>query len=957
MEPRPGPRRRRLIGRDRESFQLSRALSPTSPTHLIVVTGAPGMGKTALVTGALAELDQHRVLEIAGDPHDVSGPLSELSVLAAELGVDEEFTAAGHELSARVGALFSGLDRRRGRPVIVVEDAHWLDEVSQQILAGLARVIHRLPATMLLILREGQGRVTETILRVAAASADSLVLELTPLSAGQVHDFLQQRLQASIPAPLAASTAERTGGSPLHLEAAIGLLRSGAVARLEDAVRNATDSLGAPGVLEDFLEAELSTADDATRAALLALAVGGPRSPAELTETLSALGHDRVVPSALRRSTLVETGRDGKLSCHHDLQAEAIVRQAEPAALESVHRGLARALPRREALTHRIALARSSPDPHLVQELSDSWIGAIMRGDRQEVHTVGAMLMTILPAVTDRYILQVIQDGQDHLVDQAVARALELHHDSLEPGLLGVLRALQQLAAGDLDDAAAHSRRLDVGTLSHYELLLLGYTVMRTSNERLVHGDFHLIADPGPVHAALRELAATPHDEPAVTLAAQLLTSALESVTLLAHDDSSSLQVPSLLASLGEVVDSMRGKPGTEIMVGPAIALRAEIMRQWGLANGAAVLLRKLRREDRSLTAAVACALTLSWIDVEAGRWDRAHSTVLATHGRLLGTRVDVTSAQVVAMAGLVPALRGEDDTVEDVIAAVGVLTPAEDRAAPRVVCDLVRVWQHTAAGIAQEQTFEALHRLWDHGASGRLTDVTALVLRLRAALTLGHTADVPAVRSLLRDGHVAPDCARGRYVSAHVDALAATASGASSAEIHALFDRARELLEEQMATEVHAPLRIFVPVLAEDHVRALAAAPNTRGAHLEQAVTTLLTAADLVLNWGARAWSNRLRSLDPRLTPTGAPAARPGMMSPALVDALAGLTSREKQIALLVRDGASNREIAEQLFLSIRTVEYHVANALTKLDCRNRVELRSTLASAPRDVSPTSTS
>jgi DNA-binding NarL/FixJ family response regulator len=51
-------------------------------------------------------------------------------------------------------------------------------------------------------------------------------------------------------------------------------------------------------------------------------------------------------------------------------------------------------------------------------------------------------------------------------------------------------------------------------------------------------------------------------------------------------------------------------------------------------------------------------------------------------------------------------------------------------------------------------------------------------------------------------------------------------------------------------------------------------------------------------------------------------------------------LTERELEVALLVIEGASNREIAERLYLSVRTVEVHVGRILAKLEVRSRVEL-----------------
>jgi len=52
------------------------------------------------------------------------------------------------------------------------------------------------------------------------------------------------------------------------------------------------------------------------------------------------------------------------------------------------------------------------------------------------------------------------------------------------------------------------------------------------------------------------------------------------------------------------------------------------------------------------------------------------------------------------------------------------------------------------------------------------------------------------------------------------------------------------------------------------------------------------------------------------------------------------GLTEREREIALLVAAGRTNREIAGQLVLSTRTIEAHLRNVFGKLGVRSRVEL-----------------
>jgi DNA-binding NarL/FixJ family response regulator len=58
-------------------------------------------------------------------------------------------------------------------------------------------------------------------------------------------------------------------------------------------------------------------------------------------------------------------------------------------------------------------------------------------------------------------------------------------------------------------------------------------------------------------------------------------------------------------------------------------------------------------------------------------------------------------------------------------------------------------------------------------------------------------------------------------------------------------------------------------------------------------------------------------------------------------------LTERESQIARLAAEGLSNREIGQQLFISHRTVGYHLAKVFSKLDVNNRALLRDSLNAA----------
>ena len=212
-------------------------------------------------------------------------------------------------------------------------------------------------------------------------------------------------------------------------------------------------------------------------------------------------------------------------------------------------------------------------------------------------------------------------------------------------------------------------------------------------------------------------------------------------------------------------------------------------------------------------------------------------------------------------------------------------------------------------------------------------------VLRVRALVALDDLAEANVAGNQLSSLDVDPDALS--YLRHHIGALLAMGTrDHAAAEVS--FAQAHAALKKRARDDSPRGLQLIHAVFVEDWAR-FHVDTNRGAATRDECAAQLHLAMGMLLRVGARPWSERLESL---LAGMAAAQPEPSDGKPVALppDLLSRLTAREREITHLVLEGHSNKEIAKILFLSVRTVEFHVRNALAKLGAGSRVQLRELL-------------
>ncbi|GAA1869396.1 AAA family ATPase [Asanoa iriomotensis] len=381
-----------LIGRDDESGAIYQALDAAAGERggALVLRGEAGIGKSTLLDFAVTEATNRgmTVVSTAGVQAEVDVPYAGLHRLLRGSEVGRRAIEAPDVPPLRVAVTILELFSEADSPTLVaVEDAHWLDKSTWDVLTFVARRIHSDPVLMLMTAREG------AVLDQRIVAAGLPELPVGPLSTDAAGALLH-RIAPDLPAALRDRVLDESAGNPLGIvELGRAATRSGAGALLPSTLPLSTR-------LERTFDALVAELPAPTRTLLLVAALNDGDS---LDETLAASGKidasamepggapataDDVAPALDAR--LVRVDESFRLSFRHSLLRSAIAGGATPARRRAAHAALAEVItaePDRR-VWHRAAAA-TKPDEKLAAELAEM---AIRAGRRQAASTAVAAL-------------------------------------------------------------------------------------------------------------------------------------------------------------------------------------------------------------------------------------------------------------------------------------------------------------------------------------------------------------------------------------------------------------------------------------------------------------------------------------------------------------------------------------------------------------------------------------
>lgn len=917
------------VGRDREVEHLDVALAACAAGQgrVVALVGDAGMGKSRLALELVERAEASQVISRIGSVDEVDRRRP-FAALADALDLHPD---ARRPDAAQIGAALAGRDlwapyRTSSSIVELVErwcvevpllitldNLHWADPDTIVTVERLSHVCRSLPLLIVVAMRSDDWGADLARLVAGIEAVDPAdVVRLAPIPADATR-LLATAAVDGTPGPNLIDHLRRSGGNPLlTIDLLQRLEESGSLRRHDGGVELVDDAstLPADGVtLADGLAADPTAVEVLRRAAVL----GGAFTVADLAALTgrSMVSLVEVLDQAVAHGALVERGP--MFDFHHDLLREALYAEIPEPSRVALHREMAGLLAARGHTADRVAdhLLRSAHEadaetiallletaeqmmftsPSTTIELQERCLELLPDADHQRVAIEQKLARALLRAGRHVDAEALCRRQLDEVRDPTQRRAVRR---MLVSSLLMRGRPRQGLAViDDAVDEAGYSldEATDLAARRAFALLSLG--------------QLDLAKEAADAYLAAARRTGTSHQlRQALVTSAHVATGRGDMVEG-AETGLESLDVGSAEPSVFEAPDMAHATAGSLLVWIDRAEEGLRVLREGRLlcerigARGALALHHTAQGH----------ALVL------IGEWDDAVAELESSHELEGGDGL----AWPVLSHGLLALMAVHRD--QEATARRHLVVADEALAAGKAPMRIDRMMLAKAellddAGRSDEG-LRLVRSIWDG-----MVGVGALL----AAPEMGP--------HLVRRHLAAGDDAGAEEVCAVVEACGQRNRGAPSVEAAALLCRA---VVDRDADGAVAAVRRYRDG-TQPFERAMAAEDAARLLGVErreEAVTLLEEAAAVYRRLAADRCLGRvavaLRTLGVDATPAKRPA-RP-------TTGIGALTPTETKVAALLAQRLSNPEIAEQLFISRRTVETHVSRILTKLEVRSRID------------------
>ena len=903
-----------LCGRDAERARIGELLdgARASRSAVLVVSGEPGVGKSALLEDARGRAGDMCVLSGAGVESEAQLPFAALQQIlrpalghlerlpqpqAAALGGALGLAAGGGEdrflISLAVLSLLA--EAAECQPVLcLVDDAHWLDDASFDALVFVARRIEAEAVVMLFTVREGElGRFE---------AAGLAVLELGGLEPPAAAALIDSHARAALSAEVRDRLVVETGGNPLALLELSSTLSEAQLSGAEAVIAPIPVSARVEraylarvqGLPEDSQALMLVAAADDTGELATVL-----RAAADLGAPANALDH-------AEEAGLVHVSGT-RLELRHPLVRSAVYQASPLSKRQAAHRALASVLDGEAEADRRAwhrAAATGEPDASVGEELEQAakrarqrsgFAAASLALERAAALTAGEELRARrLTAAAENAWLSGRGERALMLLERArplVSEPIQLADIDRFLGLIEMTRGVPADACLLLLRAAREVAPIDEARalqLLNLAGLAAAYAGDNEATVAIADVAGGLAVEANPVDRMLAELL--------IGLGAHAAGNFVDAAPRLR-----------LALELAEQLDDDAGseQPVTLLFAGRAALYLGDDQAAYRTHHEAAAR----ARASGALSIVTQILPRLVTAELWAGRWSAAAAN--AREGMQLASQIGQKHgvAQQTVLLGVLAALRGAEDECRSLI------EESREVAATRGlgIVDELAHWGLALLELGAGRAEEALRHC-------REISATPVVFwggldRIEAAIRAGERATAGAWLDVFQAWAESGEAAWARAVVLHCQALLSDKED----DAESLFLAALNAHAEAGRPFERARSELAYGEFLRRARRRVDARPHLRAA------------LDGFDSLGATMWAERARV---ELRATGQTARKRDAST------RDELTPQELQIARFVAEGLSNRDVAAQLFLSPRTIDFHLRNVYKKLDISSRTAL-----------------